>query len=105
MTLTRESRVIDCDSSRVESFCEKCDSSRVTIFLNVTRVESKSPQIVTRVESLTRVTLPLILSIELWWTAFQNYQFTWIFFGNRSHAYKVWAPDCKDILKDRNCFM
>jgi len=24
-----ESRVIDCDSSRVESFCEKRDSSRV----------------------------------------------------------------------------
>ena len=46
-----ESRVIDCDSSRVESFCEKRDSSRVTIFRNVTRVESESPKIVTRVDS------------------------------------------------------
>jgi len=26
--------------TRVESFCEKRDSSRVTIFLNVTRLES-----------------------------------------------------------------
>ena len=43
----------------VESFCEKRDSTRVTIFLNVTRVESESPKIVTRVESLTRVTLSL----------------------------------------------
>ena len=34
-------------------------SSRVTIFLNVTRVESESPKIVTRVESLTLVTLSL----------------------------------------------
>ena len=34
--------------TRVESFCEKRDSSRVTFFLNVTRVES-----------LTRVTLSL----------------------------------------------
>jgi len=42
-------------------------------------------------------------------------QFTWIFVGNRSHAYKMlWAPpivlyfdlaDCKDILRDRNCFI
>jgi len=32
-------RVIDYDSSRIESFCEKRDSSRVTIFFNVTRVE------------------------------------------------------------------
>jgi len=73
-----ESRVIDCDSSRVilwktwlesshfvknvtrvESFCEKRDSSRVTIFLNVTRVESESPKIAIRVESLTRVMLSL----------------------------------------------
>jgi len=45
--------------TRVESFCEKRDSSRVTIFLNVTRVESESLKIVTRVESLTRVTLSL----------------------------------------------
>jgi len=45
--------------TRVESFCEKRDSSRVTIFLNVTRVESESQHIVTRVESLTRVTLSL----------------------------------------------
>jgi len=41
----------DSDSSleslsvtRVESFCEKRDSSRVTIFFNVTRVESESPK-------------------------------------------------------------
>jgi len=34
-------------------------SSQVTIFLNVTRVESESPKIVTRVESLTLVTLSL----------------------------------------------
>ena len=34
-------------------------SSRVTIFLNVTWVESESPKIVTRVESLTLVTLSL----------------------------------------------
>ena len=46
-----ESRVIDCDSSLVESFYEKRDSSRVTIFLNVTRVESELPKIMTRVES------------------------------------------------------
>jgi len=37
--------------TRVESFCEKRDSSRVTIFLVVTQVESESPKIVTRVES------------------------------------------------------
>ena len=56
----------DSDSSlesltvtRVESFCEKRDSSRVTIFLNVTWVDSESPQIMTRVELLTRVTLSL----------------------------------------------
>jgi len=48
----------DSDSSlesltltRVESFCEKGDSSRVTIFLNVTRVESESPKTVTRFEA------------------------------------------------------
>ena len=46
-----------------------------------------------------------ILTTELWWTALKNSQFTWIFVGNRSHAYKIWAPDCKDILKDRSCFM
>jgi len=33
--------------------------TRVTIFLNMTRVESESPKIVTRVESLIRVTLSL----------------------------------------------
>ena len=33
--------------------------TRVTIFLNVTRIESESPKITTRVESLTRVTLSL----------------------------------------------
>jgi len=55
MTLTR---VIDCDSIPVESFCEKRDSCHH--FLNVTRVESpkivtrvESPKIVTQVESLT----------------------------------------------------
>jgi len=46
--------------TRVESICKKRDSSRVTIFFNVTRVESESPKIVTRVESLTRVTLSLV---------------------------------------------
>jgi len=58
MTLTQ---VIDCDSTRVESpsFSTWLESSRVTIFLNVTRVESESPKFVTRVESLTRVTLSL----------------------------------------------
>jgi len=35
--------------TRVVTFCEKHDSSRVTIFLNVTRVESESPKIVTQV--------------------------------------------------------
>jgi len=54
MTLTR---VIDCGSIRV------------TIFLNVTRVKSESPKIVTRVASLTRVTLSLLL---LW--VFSTYQ-------------------------------
>jgi len=49
--------------TRVESFCEKRDSSRVTIFFNMTRVELESPKIVTRVESLTRVTLSLILGL------------------------------------------
>jgi len=46
--------------TRAVSFCEKRDSSRVTIFLNVTRVESKSPKIVTRDKSLTWVTLSLL---------------------------------------------
>jgi len=45
-----ESRVIDCDSSRVILWKMWLESSRVTIFLNVTRVESESPKIVTRVE-------------------------------------------------------
>jgi len=49
------------ESESLESFCKKRDSTRVTIFLNVTRVESESPKIVTRVESLTRITLSLIL--------------------------------------------
>jgi len=44
MTLTR---VVDCDWNRA------------TIVLNVTRVQSESLKIVTRVESLTRVTLSL----------------------------------------------
>jgi len=57
MALTR---VIDCDSSRVILWKTWLDLSRVTIFLNVTRVESESPKIVTRVESLTRVTLSLV---------------------------------------------
>jgi len=38
--------------TRLESFCEKHDSIRVTVFLNVTLVESESPKIVTRSESL-----------------------------------------------------
>jgi len=43
-------------------------------------------------------------------------QFTWIFVGNGSHAYKLlWFPpwlflrfdlaECKDVLRDRNCFI
>jgi len=52
--------------TRVESFCEKHDSSRATIFLNVIRIESESPKIVTtRVESLTRVTLSLVFDTYL----------------------------------------
>jgi len=39
--------------TRFESFCEKRDWSRVSSVFNVTRVESKSPKIVTRVESFT----------------------------------------------------
>jgi len=35
--------------TRIESFCEKRRSSRVTIFLNMTRVEIESPKILTRV--------------------------------------------------------
>jgi len=54
MTLTR---VFDCDSCHS---VKKRDSIRVTIILNVTRVESESLNIVTRVESLTRVTLSLL---------------------------------------------
>jgi len=46
----------------VKSFCGKGDSSRVTIFFNVTRVESEPPKIATRVESLTRVTLSPLYS-------------------------------------------
>jgi len=46
--------------TRVESFYEKRDSSRVTIFLNAIRVESESPKIATRIESLTRVALSLM---------------------------------------------
>jgi len=36
--------------TRVEPFCEKCDLSRVTIVVNVTRVESEPPKVVTRAE-------------------------------------------------------
>jgi len=43
-----ESRVIDCDSSRVILWKTWLESSRVTIFLNVTRVASESPKTVTR---------------------------------------------------------
>jgi len=56
MTLTR---VIDCDSSRVILWKTWLESSRVSISLKVTPVEYDLPQIVTRVESLTRVTLSL----------------------------------------------
>jgi len=54
MTLTR---VVDCDWNRA------------TIVLNVTRVQSESLKIVTRVESLTRVTLSLHVptSVEQIW--------------------------------------
>jgi len=69
MTLTR---AIDCDLCRTESFCVKRDSSRVTIFLNVTRVESESPKVVTRVESLTRVTLSLQISVTYFIKRFQS---------------------------------
>jgi len=59
----RNSEILQNDSdSSVESShsVKKRASSRVTIFLNVTRVESESPKIVTRVDSLTRVTLSLM---------------------------------------------
>ena len=59
MTLTR---VTDFDSSRLILWKTWLESR--TIFLNVTRVESESTKIVTRVESLTRVTLSLILGIH-----------------------------------------
>jgi len=48
------------------------ESSRVTIFLNVTRVESESPKIVTRVESLTRVTLSLEARLKIETNAINN---------------------------------
>jgi len=57
-----ESGVIDCDSGRVESLCEKRYSSRVESPFSSTRLESESPIIMTRVESLTRVTSSLTLS-------------------------------------------
>jgi len=44
-----ESRVIDCDSSRVNLWKTWLDSSHFV--KNVTRVESESPKIVTRVKS------------------------------------------------------
>jgi len=47
-----ESNLESLTVTRVESFCENCESSRVTIFFNVTRVESESPKIVTQVESI-----------------------------------------------------
>jgi len=58
------SRVIDCDSIRVILWKTWLESSRVTIFFKVTRDESKSPKIVTRVESLTRVTLSLVCTMD-----------------------------------------
>ena len=61
LTLTRVSCYwLWLESSQVILWKTWLDSSRVTIFLNVTRIESESPKIVTRVESLTRVTLSLI---------------------------------------------
>jgi len=42
-----------------------CVSSLVTIFLSVTRVEPESPEIVTRVEPLTRITLSLHYGTEI----------------------------------------
>jgi len=59
----------------------------------------------TRAHHCTLLKPMTILTTELWWTALKNSQLTWIFVGNRSHAYKIWAPDCKGILKDRKCFM
>jgi len=68
----------DSDSSlesltvtRVESFCGKYDSCRVTILFNVTQVESESPKIVTRVELLTRVTLSLLIFKK--WLVLNNF--------------------------------
>ena len=46
MTLTR---VIVCESSRVILWKIWFESIRVTVFLNVTRVEPESPKIVSRV--------------------------------------------------------
>jgi len=61
MTLTRvSSHWLWLKSSRVILWKTWLESSRVTIFLTVTRVESESLKIVTRVESLTRVTLSLV---------------------------------------------
>jgi len=57
-----ESQVIDYDSSRFESFCEKRDSSRVEIWSFSTWLDSsRVTKIVTWVESLTRVTLSLLI--------------------------------------------
>ena len=51
--------------TRVELFCDKRDSSRVTIFIKVTQVESESPKIASWVESLTQVTLSLVFRIVM----------------------------------------
>jgi len=60
----------DSDSSlesltvtRVESFCEKRDSNRVTIFFNETRVEFESPKIVTRVTLSQPISVKMVLSV------------------------------------------
>jgi len=63
ITLTRvSSHWLWLESSRVILWKTWLESSRVTVFLNVTRLESESPKIVTRVrvESLTRFTLSLV---------------------------------------------
>ena len=52
--------------SGTQRFCKNdSDWSRVTIFLNVTRFESESPKILTRVELLTWVTLSLQTTKEV----------------------------------------
>jgi len=52
--------------TRVESFCEKRDSSRVTIFLNVTRVASELPKIVTRITPSLVGTLLQFTKLQLY---------------------------------------